>query len=103
MERKNQKKIRSVKPFRYQVPSRQQMAEVLESLIQDETKRREISEWAGEYIIFDNPQLYPEVTDPAVWRTLKFLMGADLISTDREFLHTVEDFREWLNEIKTAP
>jgi hypothetical protein len=66
-------------------------------------RRHEASAWATEYVVFDDPQLYPEVEDAAVWEALQALSGADLPATDREFLHGAEDFAAWREDLACPP
>lgn len=89
--------------FRYQIPTREDVAAVLRSLIQGHKTREEVSAWATEYIVFDDPAIYPEVEDEAVWEALEALTGANLISTDRPYLYGAEDFQNWLDELISSP
>jgi hypothetical protein len=56
-----------------------------------------------EYIVYDNPQIYPQVEDLVVWDALIALSGADLPSTDRQYLYEIEDFQQWLDVLNSAP
>lgn len=78
------------------------MAERLEELVRGDAARSEVADWASEFITYDDPQIYPEVRDSAVWRALTQLAGADLPTTDREFLHDESDFASWLADLRRA-
>ena len=94
--------MRSARDFRYRVPTRVEVARRLEELVQGEVARSEVADWASELITYDDPQIYPDVNDSAVWRALTQLAGADLPATDREFLHDENDFSAWLSELRGA-
>ena len=89
---------------RFEVPTRDQVAARLEELVQSDGpgERAAAAAWAAEYIAFDDPQVYPEVEDPAVWAALTALSGADLPTTDRAYLHGRADFEQWLGELRRA-
>ena len=91
---------RPAHPFRCITPTREAVAQRVRTLLEDESQRHEVATWASEFIVYDDPQLYPEVTDPVVWEALLRLAGADLPSTDREFLHEAVDFEVWLSDIE---
>jgi hypothetical protein len=92
--------MRSARDFRYRVPTRAEVARRLEELVRGEAARSEVADWAAEFITYDDPQVYPEISDSAVWRALTHLAGADLPTTDREFLHDENDFSAWLSELQ---
>ena len=88
---------RVARPHRYLVPSRAEILARLDALAADPSSatRATVADWAAEYLRFDDPQLYPDVSDPVVWDALVALSGADLPSTDRPFLHEAPDFASW--------
>ena len=79
-------------------PSRTEVAHRLQGLAEGVFSRGEVASWAKQWVLADDPQ----VSDRAVWRALQSMSGADLISTDRPFLYGPEDFRAWLQELKTT-
>ena len=95
---------RSALPHRYAVPSREDVAARLEALLADHSAaaRENAAAWAVEYILFDDPQLYPEVRDAAVWNALTQLAGVDLRDAPDLFLHETEDVAVWLDELRGA-
>jgi hypothetical protein len=86
-------------PHRYNIPSREDLRVKLEALINDQISRKDVSDWAEEYITYDDPQIYPEIEDETVWDTIVKLAGADLTTTDRPYLHDKIDFENWLDEL----
>jgi hypothetical protein len=94
---------RCAKSFRYKIPSRQEVADIFRALIERQKTPEEVSNWATEFIIYDDPQIYPEVNDSVVWEALKALAGADLPSTDRKYLYEATDFEEWLQKLMSEP
>jgi hypothetical protein len=90
---------RPANPHRYEVPTIGDVAMRLRALIDGAVTRAEVAAWAAEYILYDNPQLYPKVGNERVWRALAQLAGVDLPSTDRPFLYGECDFRHWLREL----
>jgi hypothetical protein len=94
--------MRSARDFRYRVPSRAEVARRLEELVRGAIARSEVADWASEFITYDDPRIYPEIRDSAVWRALTQLAGADLPTTDRKFLHDENDFSAWLSELRGA-
>ena len=86
---------------RYHVPTRAELVARPRALAEGFATREEVARFALPYILYDDPQLYPEVADPAVWNALQQLVGAALPTTDREFLHGPEDFASWLAELES--
>ena len=94
--------MRPARDHRFNVPTRLEVEARLALLIEDEETRGEVAEWASEFFNYDDPEIYPPVDDPAVWRALTQLSGADLQTSPSDFLHGQEDFRAWLLELKHA-
>lgn len=91
---------RVAKEHRHEVPSIDDVEAKFVDLINGVITREEASEWATEYIIYDDPQIYPEIENPVAWCAICKLSGADSISTDRLYLYGPEDFKIWLGEIR---
>ena len=94
--------MRPARQFRYSVPSRAELTARIERLIRAELSRAEASDWAAEFLLYDDPQIYPEISDEAVWCALKQLSGADLLVSERVYLHDENDFASWLAELRAA-
>ncbi len=90
---------------RFEVPSREMLVARLAALAtqDDATSRSEASDWAMEYLVYDDPQIYPEIRDSAVHDALVSLSGADTPTTDRPFLFGPADFRAWRDQLLHAP
>ena len=93
---------RSARQHRYAVPSRDDVCQRIEQLLSGELSRDDVSRWAAEYLVFDDPQIYPEITDPRLHQALDRLSGADAPSTDRDYLYGEDDFADWLAELKAG-
>ncbi len=74
----------------------------LKALVEDRESPAEVAAWAWEFIRYDDPELYPPVDDPVVWKALDRLAGADLSASPDELLHGVEDFEQWLRELQRS-
>lgn len=73
-------------------PSHSEVVAKFRDLIQNSASREDVATWAQKWIIADNP---PKM-DRRIWEALKFLTGADLISTDRPYLYSTADFEREL-------
>lgn len=76
-------------------PSRADVREKLQALLEDGDRREEIANWAAAWIRARNPR----VEDGKVWEALKRLAGADLRASRESYLHSCADFRDWLRDI----
>ena len=79
-------------------PSRTEIETRLVELLAGKQSREEVANWASQWIRAEEPG----VDDPAVWKALNELAGADLITIDRPYLHEEVDFRAWLEELRTS-
>ncbi len=76
-------------------PTRGEVETKLLDLILGRCQRSEAAAWADTFVAGD-----ADVHDPALWRALIALSGADMPSTDREFLHGEADFCVWLETLR---
>ena len=76
-------------------PSRKEVEAKLRELISGKRSRQEVADWASQWIRASEPR----VGDPAVWKALTSLVGADMLTTDRPYLYGEDDFRAWLEEL----
>ncbi len=67
----------------------------LDALASGAKSPESIEDWAMEYLIFDDPEIYPEVTDATVWEALLLLSGAGTLVAPATHLHGPEDFLAW--------
>jgi hypothetical protein len=79
-------------------PSRSEVEQQIKGLIDGDVGRDAASAWAMQWVAAHDPG----IDDPAVWRALNALAGADAPSTDREWLFVEADFYEWLADIQDA-
>jgi len=94
------KSSRPARAHRYDVPSREEVLTRLEGLASGAISPTEAVDWANEYAIFDDPQVYPEVRDELVWEAIVLLTGADLKDSPKSYLHGPDDFRAWADHIR---
>lgn len=80
-------------------PSRAEVDTRLVKLLEGKQSREEVADWASQWIRASEPG----VNDPAVWKALTCLVGADMITTDRPYLYDEVDFRDWLEELRASP
>ncbi|MDY7095747.1 MAG: hypothetical protein SX243_22460 [Acidobacteriota bacterium] len=80
-------------------PSRAEIENRLVELLAGKQSREEVADWASKWIRAEEPG----VDDPAVWKALNELAGADLKTIDRPYLHEEVDFRAWLEELQASP
>jgi hypothetical protein len=78
-------------------PTRDQVARKLRELIAGDITPEAASEWASPWITRTE-----EVGDAKAKRALVELAGADMPSTDREYLFAKIDFEAWLRELDTG-
>jgi hypothetical protein len=79
-------------------PSRQEVEARLLDLIEGRSTREEAASWAEQWVDSDGER----VSDPAVWKALTQLSGADLKTIDRPYLHEQADFEAWLGMLRRA-
>lgn len=79
------------------VPSRAEVEARFLDLITGRCDRHTVATWANELVARD-----VSVSDPGVWKALVALSGADLSTSDREFLHGEVDFCAWLEALKRS-
>jgi hypothetical protein len=79
-------------------PDRGRGGERLQGLVSGELSREDASDWATQWVAADDPA----VDDDMVWEALTKLCGADLPSTDREYLYGRVDFEVWLAELRSG-
>jgi hypothetical protein len=77
-------------------PSRTEIEDRLVELLGGKQSREEAADWAPRWIRAEEPR----VDDPAVWKALSQLAGADPKTIDRPYLHEDVDFLAWLEELQ---
>ena len=77
------------------MPTRDDLIWRLQRLCSGQESRETVAAWAMSFVLDDSLR----VTDRLVWDVLKKLDAVDLPTSDREFLYTVTDFKEWLSEL----
>ena len=87
-------------PFRYEVPTVQDAIERLLDVLNGSLTREACADWALEYILFENPQIYPEAPHPEPFNSLRLLMGIDSLTAPGEYLYGEVDLRAWLQDMR---
>ncbi len=67
----------------------------LDALASGAESPESVEGWAMEYLLFDDPQIYPEVTDATVWEALLLMSGAGGLTGPSTYLHGSDDFQAW--------
>lgn len=79
-------------------PRRSDVRERLLDLLAGRASREEVAAWASTWVTQDDPA----VEDPIVWNGLRDLAGADLKISPVDYLHSENDFHEWLDRVETG-
>lgn len=66
----------------------------IKSVLNGQTTREEVSDWAGTYVYADDP----EVEDDRVWDVLILLSGIDLKDSSETYLHSTDDLNDWIKQ-----
>ncbi|MFI0449617.1 hypothetical protein [Actinomadura sp. 6N118] len=69
----------------------------LAALARQDEDPADVADWAIEVMNRDDL----EVGDPKVWTALDRLAGADLQSAPNVYLHSIQDFEEWLTDFES--
>jgi hypothetical protein len=76
------------------VPTRQEIANVLEAVLDGTSSRLAAAEWAAE--VQENIESEDsEAVDPEMWHLLRLTASLDVKSGD-QYLHSEHDIREWI-------
>ena len=76
-------------------PTRHEVAEQIQALIDGSKTREEVSLWASKYVLDDAVDIPNEV----IARVLESLVGADIFADMENYLFGIEDFQAWLKEL----
>lgn len=80
------------------IPTRQDLILKIQGIIENTQDRCTVAEWAFQLV--DENAIYVE--DPVILDHLICLGALDLPSTDRDYLYTVEDLKEWIEQLKKS-
>ncbi len=78
------------------VPNYNELLKVLDDLCNGKASREEVSKWAVAIIDDESVRIF----DEAVLDVLKNLGSSDLPSSDRDYLYTEIDFRNWAKTLQ---
>lgn len=77
-----------------ELPTRFEVATVLQELIAGSQTREFASAWACEWVLGDG-----NADDPVLWFALNLLVMADIVTTDRPYLYGNVDFQACLDSL----
>ncbi len=66
----------------------------IKSVLNGQTTREEVSDWAGTYVYADDS----EAADDRVWDMLILLSGIDLKDSPETYLHSTDDLNDWIKQ-----
>ena len=89
---------RTAREFRFTVPTREDVRKIFNDLENGAMSLEDASDWAAEFVMYDNPEIYPEISDQVVWNAIDTLHGADMKVSVNEYLYGNEDIKNWLVE-----
>lgn len=79
-------------------PDAQEVHDKLKALVSGEISREEATQWAAEQISSSESV---DIED-YIWDALDQLDGCDLLVRPNEYLHSIDDFKAWLNQFEQA-
>lgn len=81
------------------VPTRDEVLQMLDGLCTGRASRDAASAWAAAIVDDDSVN----IPDRAILDVLKNIGAADLPATDRDYLYTEADFRDWAMQLRQSP
>jgi hypothetical protein len=66
----------------------------LNLVLKNEMSREEVSDWASDYVMTDNPA----INDKNVWDLLIKVSGIDLLDSPTSYLHNGDDIVAWIKQ-----
>jgi hypothetical protein len=87
-----------------ELPTRSAILGKLSSLVDGDLSPEEASKWAETWVLADKtPGTSLRIEDWPAWEAVKLLLGADLQTEPGSYLHSIADFKGWLEALKAAP
>ncbi|MBD8453293.1 hypothetical protein [Serratia rubidaea] len=81
-----------------EIPRKSDLIKKIQNLLSGLEDRKAVSEWA--FDIYNDDSL--RISDPVISNYLEILGAVDLPSSDRNYLYTEEDFKEWIIELNRS-
>ncbi|MEC2065854.1 DNA-binding protein [Bacillus inaquosorum] len=75
-------------------PKRIECINKIKSVLNGQTTREEVADWAGTYVYADDPK----IEDDIVWDILILLSGIDLKDSPETYLHSPDDLKDWIKQ-----
>lgn len=76
-------------------PTKKEITQKLESVINQDTDRESVADWAMDYIRNDDRII---IEDIEAWHYLVAIAGIDLIQEPGKYLYASEDLENWIRE-----
>jgi hypothetical protein len=75
-------------------PTVSEVIERLNSVLNGELTREEVSEWASYYVMADDSTIDDEI----VWDLLKIISGIDILDSPTSYFYNEEDIKDWIRK-----
>ncbi|ANE48685.1 DNA-binding protein [Paenibacillus swuensis] len=75
-------------------PTKEEIIYKLNMILQGKLSREEVSDWASEYVMQDEPNIADEI----VWDFLQVVSGVDIKDSPDEYLHVERDLEDWIKK-----
>ena len=79
-----------------------EIKQIFDDLIEEKKSREEIAMWASTRQTandIDDLEFEPVIEKKKMWRAITYLMGVDLRDLDGSYLHSIENFNEFIKKI----
>lgn len=75
-------------------PTIEEIVKKLNMIFEGKLSREEVSDWASEYVMQDEPC----IEDETVWEFLQVVSGVDIKDSPEEYLHVEQDLEDWIKK-----
>ena len=83
--------------------SLQEVKKIFNFLVMEKASREEVASWAlkrQQAEDLDTLEYEPACEEDRIWETISYLTGVDLKDSDGSYLHSIDNFVEFRNEIQ---
>lgn len=80
-----------------------EIKQIFDDLIEEKKTREGIAAWASTRQAandIDDLEFEPVIEKKKMWRAITYLMGVDLRDLDGSYLHSIENFNEFIKKIE---
>jgi hypothetical protein len=75
-------------------PSKEEIIQKLNGIVDDNISREQVSNWAMDYI--NNDEIH--VADTKAWDLLMKVGSVELMNNPKEYLYSVDDIKKWIRD-----